>query len=213
MTLQWGGREEAVRVLLDTGCSVPLISKETVRRTGIAQERKNKPTPIRNCSREEVPGRGEKVTGELVLRHHRHYTREIFEVAPLEPGVDVFLPFWWISQHPPQGAWESVDMRFSSPHIRKKKSPFQRRPVLDALRALGKILDSNLALIGSWHAGNSQHVDSPSKRCARRGIYYPRRIPYSFPLQGSPEVELSCPRSASVQTLRQTVHQLPTQNT
>jgi len=115
MTLQWGGREEAVRVLLDTGCSVPLISKETLRRTGIPQERKNKPTPIRNCSGEEVPGSGEKVTGELVLRHRRHYTREIFEVAPLEPGVDVFLPFWWISQDPPQGAWESIDMRFSSP--------------------------------------------------------------------------------------------------
>jgi len=98
-------------------------------------------------------------------------------------------------------------------HIRKKKSPFQRRPALDALRALGKILDSNLALIGSWHASNSQHVASPSKRCARRGIYYPRRIPYSFPLQGSPEVELSCPRSASVQTLCQAVHQLPVQNT
>jgi len=98
-------------------------------------------------------------------------------------------------------------------NIRKKKSPIQRRPALDALRALGKILDSNLALIGSWHAGNSQHIASPSKRCARRGIYYPRRIPYSFPLQGSPEVELSCPRSASIQTLRQAVHQLPAQNT
>ena len=97
--------------------------------------------------------------------------------------------------------------------IRKKKSLFQWRPALDVLRALGKILDSNLALIGSWHAGNSQHIASPSKRCARRGIYYPRRIPYSFPLQGSPEVELSCPRSASIQTLRQAVHQLPAQNT
>jgi len=115
MTLQWEGREEAVRVLLDTGCSVPLISRETVRRMGIPQERKDKPTPIRNCSGEEVPGSGEKVTVELILRHRRHYTREIFEVAPLEPGVDVFLPFWWISQHPLQGAWESIDMRFSSP--------------------------------------------------------------------------------------------------
>jgi len=115
MTLQCGGREEALRVLLDTGCSFPLISKETVGRTGIRQERKNKPTPIRNCSGEDVPGSGENVSGELVLRHRRHYTQEIFEVAPLEPGVDIFLRFWWISQHPPQGAWESVDMRFSSP--------------------------------------------------------------------------------------------------
>jgi len=40
--------------------------------------------------------------------------------------------------------------------FREKKSPFQQRPALDVLRVLGKILDSNLVLIGSWHASNSQ---------------------------------------------------------
>ena len=57
------------------------------------------------------------------------------------------------------------------------------------------------------------HAVLPSKRYASQRIYYPRRIPYSFLLEGSPEVELSCPRSASVQTLRQAGHLLSTQNT
>jgi len=95
----------------------------------------------------------------------------------------------------------------------EKKICVPTETVLDALRALGKMLDSNLALIRSWHAGNSQDVASPSKRYARRGIYYPRRIPYSFPLEGSPEVELSCPRSASDQMLHRAARQQPTQNT
>jgi len=38
----------------------------------------------------------------------------VFEVAPLEPEVDLFLPFWWIAKHPPQGAWDSEELRFSS---------------------------------------------------------------------------------------------------
>jgi len=98
-------------------------------------------------------------------------------------------------------------------NIRKKKSAFQQRLVLDALRALEKWLDSNFTLICSWHAGNCQHAAPPSKRYARRGIYYRRRIPYSFPLEGSSEDELSCPGSASIQTLRQAAYLLPTQNT
>ena len=94
MTLRWGKEEKVVRVLLDTGCSVPLVSKTWAEQQEMPRERKERPTPIRNCSGEEVPGSGEWITKEATLRHHRHYSRQSFEVAPLEPGVDVFLPFW-----------------------------------------------------------------------------------------------------------------------
>jgi len=57
------------------------------------------------------------------------------------------------------------------------------------------------------------HAALPSKRYARRGVYYPCRIPYSFPLEGSPEDELSCPRCASVLMLRLAAHLLLVQNT
>jgi len=43
-------------------------------------------------------------TEPLLLQHRKHYSQEVFEVAPLEPIVDIFLPFWWIAKHPPQGA-------------------------------------------------------------------------------------------------------------
>src|SRR3978361_1592097 len=33
----------------------------------------------------------------------------------MEPEVDIFLPFWWIAMHQPQGAWDSSDLPFSSP--------------------------------------------------------------------------------------------------
>jgi len=50
----------------------------------------------------------------LLLQHRKHYSQEVFEVAPLEPEVDLFLPFWWIAKHPHQGAWDSEELRSSS---------------------------------------------------------------------------------------------------
>jgi hypothetical protein len=37
----------------------------------------------------------------------------------MEPGVDVFLPFWWIAKHPPQGAWTNEEIRFNAETCRK----------------------------------------------------------------------------------------------
>jgi len=33
----------------------------------------------------------------------------------MEPEVDIFLPFWWVSKHPPQRVWESEEVWFNSP--------------------------------------------------------------------------------------------------
>jgi len=54
-------------------------------------------------------------TRTLLLQHRKHFSREVLEVAPLEPEVNIFLPFWWIAKHPSQGAWDSDELRFSSP--------------------------------------------------------------------------------------------------
>jgi len=33
----------------------------------------------------------------------------------MEPEVDLFLPFWWIEKHPPQGTWDDNEIRFNNP--------------------------------------------------------------------------------------------------
>jgi hypothetical protein len=104
-----------VRVLLDTGCSVPLINQELCGLMKIALLRHEEKISLRNFAGEIVAGAGQFYTRPLLLQHRGHWTRETFEVAPLEPGVDLFLPFWWIERHPPQGAWNSPEFRFSGP--------------------------------------------------------------------------------------------------
>jgi len=93
MILQWVNQERWVKVLLITGCSVLLISKRLVHSQNIPRKQREKPAPLQNCSGEEVQGSGEEVTNTLTLQHRRHFSRETFEVTPMEAEVDIFLPF------------------------------------------------------------------------------------------------------------------------
>jgi len=115
MIVLWGPAQYAVRFLLDTGCSVPRISTRITEKYDIPRIRRHQAAPLQNCSGEEVKGVGMEYTKPLLLQHQKHYLQEVFEVAPFEPEVDIFLPFWWIAKHPPQGAWDSGELRFSSP--------------------------------------------------------------------------------------------------
>jgi hypothetical protein len=115
--LHWNGKKHCrIRVLLDTGCSTPLISNTLTDKQNIPCLKHEPCIDIRNFSGDTVAGAGERYTEPLLLQHRKHHTQEVFEVAPLEPNVDVFLPFWWIAKHNPQGAWDSAKLRFSTPH-------------------------------------------------------------------------------------------------
>jgi hypothetical protein len=117
MVLHWRSNSRTtVHVLFDTECSTPLIAKTLVDKWGIPVLKHKHPIPLYNFSGEMVPGAGQEFSRPALLQHRNHYTRKVFEVAPLEPDVDVFLPLWWIAKHPPQGAWDSPELRFSSPN-------------------------------------------------------------------------------------------------
>jgi len=114
MIISWGPTQHAVRVRLNTGCSLPLISTRITERLDIPRICRREVAPLLNCSGEEVKGAGVQYTEPPMLQHRKHYSWEVFEVVPLEPEIDLFLPFWWIAKHPPQGAWDSEELRFSS---------------------------------------------------------------------------------------------------
>jgi len=103
MTIHWKHHKCRARVLLDTGCSTPLISKQIVEKMTLPCKRHKQNISISNLTGELVPGGGQEYTIPIMLQHREHYSQEVFEVAPLEPEVDILQPFWWIVQHPPQG--------------------------------------------------------------------------------------------------------------
>ena len=125
MILEEGGKNYRVRVLLDTRCSIPLINQRTVEKLGIPLQRHNLAVPIENFPGQLVEGAAQYYTKPLLLRHRRHVTRESFEVAHMEEGTDIFLPFWSIAKHPPQGAWQDPEIRFNSAECQEKCTKYE----------------------------------------------------------------------------------------
>jgi len=101
MILHQGQDHRTVTVLLDTGCSVPLISERTAKRLQLRLFKHEERRLIENFTGETVKGAGEFYTNPLMLQHRRHFTQEVMEVAPMDKEIDIFLPFWWIMKHPP----------------------------------------------------------------------------------------------------------------
>jgi len=107
-------RKYKIRALLDTGCSLMLMNQETVKRLRIEQLPKKKPIRIENYTGEVVGGAGKYETEPIRLQHQSHYTIERFNITPMDPEIDIFLPFEWIDKHAPQGPWNSREVRFTS---------------------------------------------------------------------------------------------------
>jgi len=104
-----------IKALLDTGCSINLISQRTIDRLEIPRKEHEEKRMIESFTGTIGPGAGQYYTDPLRLQHRKHFSREVFEISPMEEGVDIFLPFSWIEQHPPQGAWSSdQEVRFNS---------------------------------------------------------------------------------------------------
>jgi hypothetical protein len=121
MVLHWGTNSlTTVHVLLDTGCSTPLISKTLIQKWSIPILKHEHTIPLYNFTGEQVPRAGHEYSRSALLQHRKDYTREVFEIPALEPDMDMFLPFGWITKHPPQGAWNSPELRFSSPNCLEK---------------------------------------------------------------------------------------------
>ena len=115
MMLHQNGKRQQVKVLLDTGCLVAIINECTVEKYGLEKKRHKQTRPIENYVGERVEEVGQYYTKPLLLQHQRHYSKTEFEVSPMDPEIDIFLPCSRIMDHPPQGVWTSKEIRFNSP--------------------------------------------------------------------------------------------------
>jgi len=114
MLLHQGAEQYRVKALLDTGYSIALMNEKTVEKLGITRRKHNQAYSIEGFTGESVEGAGQFYTDPTLLQHRKHYSREKFEISPMEAGIDIFLPFKWITAHPPQGAWDTDEVRFNS---------------------------------------------------------------------------------------------------
>ena len=104
MLIHWGADNEhsgVIRVLLDTGSTIPLLSLKWAGPLTMPIARRATPKRVEDFAGNPVPGAGEYFTYPLLVQHRHHYTRETFEVAPMADDYDAILPSWWIRRHRP----------------------------------------------------------------------------------------------------------------
>jgi len=129
MLLSIGTQNHRVRILLDTRCSIPLLNRKTAEKLGVKLQEHDQTIPIENFTGQTVEGAGQYYTKPLLLQHRRHVTMERFEVSPMEEGIDIFLPFWWIAKHPLQGVWQDQEIRFNSAECLKRCTQYEQADV------------------------------------------------------------------------------------
>jgi len=114
MVLHQGNIRHWISTLLDTGCSIALINKQTVGRLGLVRKKHQHAPSIENFTGETVKGADQYYAKPMLIQHRRHYSMEKLEVSPMDPGSHIFLPSVWVTAHPPQGAWTNNEIRFNS---------------------------------------------------------------------------------------------------
>ena len=100
MILYWGeNKEEAIKVLLDTGSSVPILADRIIKGYQIPVAQRPRNRPIQDFPGIDVDGAGEYFRSPLLLQYHKHFDRVSFEVAPLPKDYNAILPCWWLAKY------------------------------------------------------------------------------------------------------------------
>jgi hypothetical protein len=76
------------------------------------------PKIVKNVNGERAEEAGWQYTFTVTLRYESHYTKETFEIRPIEDSSDIMLPYCWIMKHGAlSGVTKENDMlQFTSHH-------------------------------------------------------------------------------------------------
>ena len=79
---------------------------------------RTEPKIVENFNGERVEEAGWQYTFPVTLRYESYYTKETFEIGPMEDSSDIMLPYWWIVKHGAlSGVTEENDtLQFTSKH-------------------------------------------------------------------------------------------------
>jgi hypothetical protein len=100
-----GQKKVCARTMFDTGAAIPIISSKFIAEHNLPMITHNRPLRINGADGCPLSGAGEAFTQSLLLRYKQQYTRETFEVMPLESETDIILPCWWMAKHQPNSFW------------------------------------------------------------------------------------------------------------
>jgi hypothetical protein len=100
-----GQKKFHARMMFNTGAAIPIISSRFIAEHNLPIITHDRPLRINGADGCLLSGAGEAFTPSLLLWYKQHYTRETFEIMPLESNMDIILPCWWMAKHQPNKFW------------------------------------------------------------------------------------------------------------
>jgi hypothetical protein len=100
MTIHWSNKCQQVRVLLDSGCSIPVLSSEIVKHYQVPEFKMSTPLVVERFDSLICPDIEHLYSYVLNLNLDHDWSRESFEVRPSDNMYDIMMPWWWILKHP-----------------------------------------------------------------------------------------------------------------
>ncbi|KAK4182053.1 hypothetical protein QBC35DRAFT_396735, partial [Podospora australis] len=126
-------KEHPLRVLLDPGSQIPVLSRSLVEHLALPQFKHDVPILIKGYNGDEDRTAGLMYTGPLVLRHgENHFSRLEFEISDLDDQCDAILPHWWLCEHKPEGFYDGNSQKISFPSASCRQN-------CTSLKLLGKL--------------------------------------------------------------------------
>jgi hypothetical protein len=103
----------------DSGATVCMANVNFINHYSVPKVKRDRPIRVHDFAGRIVPGVGAAFTFPLTINHGNHWSRESFEIGPLEDGIDLILPFWWLCKHKPAGFFEG-QLRFDDAYCEQK---------------------------------------------------------------------------------------------
>src|ERR1700738_205148 len=99
------GLEIPIKVLLDWGSTVPVLSAALSKQSSVPTWTREVPQNIQSFAGDIVPEVGKAYSYPLVLRHGNHFTKDSYEITPTGTDCDIILPWWWMAKHQPKNPY------------------------------------------------------------------------------------------------------------
>jgi hypothetical protein len=94
-----GKKNIPARVLLDSGCTTPIASEKWIKEHNVPFVTHKEQKEIQNFAGHIVEDCGWCYTFPITSQHGDQYSKETFEIGPMEDSCDQMPPYWWIVKH------------------------------------------------------------------------------------------------------------------
>jgi hypothetical protein len=165
------GIEVPVKVLLDWGSTVPVLSASVARKYSVPTWTREIPENIQSFAGDIVAEAGKEYSYPVVLQHQDHFTKDSYEIAPTGTDCDIILPWWWISKHRPRNQYSLEDIEFTSEYCKLNCTILNIQQTLIEYDEALAISDTPISCLGNIKqvAGATQ-IEWALFRCSSNGV-------------------------------------------